>query len=123
MPQSIILITMFLTLLDKLTKKAFSEVPLMSQPPTPHPSNNVFRFLGHDRLQEMVRGFTLPLFLPLIQMQKMALHWSLVLGCRQCINYFTKLDGAFWQNLPHIVRNHIVTKNCACGTNETLIQF
>ena len=119
MPKLVIIITMFLTQLDRLTKKAFSEVPLMSQPPTPHPSNNVSRFLGHDR----VRGFTLPLFLPLIQMQKMALHWSLVLGCRQCINYFTKLDGAFWQNLPHILRNHIETKNFACGTNETLIQF
>ena len=29
----------------------------------------------------------------------------------------------FWQNFPHIMRNHVDTKNCACGTIEVFLQL
>ena len=57
----------------------------------------------------MVRGFhTTLVFLP---------KW---IGNKLFINQF---ERAFWLNFLHILRNHVVTKNHACGTINMFLQL
>ena len=51
------------------------------------------------------------------QMLKLALN-------RSYFYYLSdQFERAFLQNLPHNLRNHIRTKNCACGTKDIFLQL
>ena len=56
--------------------------------------------------------FTQLLFFPRCkyEMQNLALNRSIVLGSIEIYQLFDQLERAFWQNFPHILRNHIGTK-------------
>ena len=56
-------------------------------------------------------------------MQNLALTGSVVLGNRQIYQLFDQFERAFWQNFSRILRNHIGTRNCACGTKDTFLQL
>ena len=50
--------------------------------------------------------------------------WSVIFGRKQIYKLFlNQFERMFWQNFPHILRNHIGTKNCACGTKDTFLQL
>ena len=38
-------------------------------------------------------------------------------------NYLSNLKGRFDKNFPQNLRNHMCTKNCACGTKDTFLQL
>ena len=56
-------------------------------------------------------------------MQNLALNRSIVLDSRNIYLLFDQFERVFKQNFPHILRNHIQTKNCACGTKGAFLQL
>ena len=60
-------------------------------------------------MQKWLGGFTQPLF-----------FYPKWIGNKLFINQF---ERAFWLNFLHILRNHVVTKNHACGTINMFLQL
>ena len=83
-----------------------------------YPSYYFPRQLGPCRILKWLGSFTQSLFSPKIWNSIGPLFWV-----RKIYKLFNQLERAFWQDFPHILRNHAGTKNCVCGTKDMLLQL